>query len=193
VKLAYKPGSVQGSPPWAVIPLGRRLPGGSSNLPGGSASHAIAPLFGLAPDGVWSAVPVTRSAVGSYPTVSPSPDPARPSKTRGSRPALLQREEEAGLSPRSSSTRLCRLRRRSPACRPSADCSLFHFPSPRGARPLAGILLCGARTFLYMAKTPCSDCPASFTGASYLRGGKSGRSSAPPLNPTLCFAPFRVA
>ena len=27
-------------------------------------------------------------------------------------------------------------------------CFLFHFPSPRGARPLAGILLCAARTFL---------------------------------------------
>ena len=27
-------------------------------------------------------------------------------------------------------------------------CSLFHFPSPHDARPLAGILLCGARTFL---------------------------------------------
>jgi hypothetical protein len=75
VKLAYKPGSVQGRSPWAIIPLGRRLPDGSSDLPGSSASRAIAPLFGLAPDGVWRAVPVTRSAVGSYPTVSPSPVP----------------------------------------------------------------------------------------------------------------------
>lgn len=31
---------------------------------------------------------------------------------------------------------------------PSAVCFLLHFPSPRGARRLAGILLCGARTFL---------------------------------------------
>jgi hypothetical protein len=52
VKPVCKPGSVQGRTPAAVIPLGRRLPAGSSNLPGSSASSAIAPLFGLAPDGV---------------------------------------------------------------------------------------------------------------------------------------------
>ena len=37
---------------------------------------------------------------------------------------------------------------------------LLHFPSPHGARLLAGILLCGARTFLH-AQTH-SDCLASF-------------------------------
>src|SRR5690606_15084019 len=31
---------------------------------------------------------------------------------------------------------------------PSAVCSLLHFPSPLDARPLAGTLPCGARTFL---------------------------------------------
>src|SRR5690606_11688040 len=31
---------------------------------------------------------------------------------------------------------------------PSAVCSLLHFPSPCDARPLAGTLPCGARTFL---------------------------------------------
>ena len=31
---------------------------------------------------------------------------------------------------------------------PSAVCSLWHFPSPRGARALPGTLPCGARTFL---------------------------------------------
>jgi hypothetical protein len=31
---------------------------------------------------------------------------------------------------------------------PSAVCSLWHFPWPRGPRPLAGTLPCGARTFL---------------------------------------------
>jgi hypothetical protein len=35
-----------------------------------------------------------------------------------------------------------------PLARPSAVCSLLHFPSPRDARPLAGTLPCGARTFL---------------------------------------------
>ena len=47
----------------------------SSNLPGSSASHAIASLFGLAPDGVYHAVRVATSAVRSYRTISPLPDP----------------------------------------------------------------------------------------------------------------------
>ena len=42
-----------------------------------------------------------------------------------------------------------------------ADYSLWHFPSPRGVRPLTGILLCGARTFLCASELR-SDCPASF-------------------------------
>ena len=45
--------------------------------------------------------------------------------------------------------------------RPSAVYSLWHFPSPRGVRSLTGILLCGARTFLYASELH-SDCPASF-------------------------------
>ena len=95
---------------WTAIPLGVPLPARSSSLPGSSASHAQASLFGLAPDGVCRAVRVTTAAVSSYLTVSPLP-------------AL--------------------------ACaRTSAVCFLLHFPSPHGARPLAGILLCGARTFL---------------------------------------------
>ena len=42
-----------------------------------------------------------------------------------------------------------------------ADYSLCHFPSLHNVRQLAGILLCGARTFLCASKL-CSDCPASF-------------------------------
>jgi len=45
----------------------------------------------------------------------------------------------------------------------SAVCFLWHFPSPRGARPLAGIPLYGARTFLYAllpAQRPPSRLPA---------------------------------
>ena len=72
----------------AVIPLGPPLPTGSSGQPGSGASHAIAPLFGLAPDGVYRAASVTGDAVGSYPqgspprrvspaTVSPLPEPSR--------------------------------------------------------------------------------------------------------------------
>ena len=36
----------------------------------------------------------------------------------------------------------------SPVAGASAVCFLLHFPSPRDARPLAGTLPCGARTFL---------------------------------------------
>lgn len=36
--------------------------------------------------------------------------------------------------------------------RPLAVYSLLHFPSPHDVRPLAGILLCGARTFLCTTK-----------------------------------------
>ena len=61
-----------------IIPLGWPSPATSSNLPGRRADHALAPkcrpsLFGLAPSGVCHAVPVTRSAVRSYRTLSPLP------------------------------------------------------------------------------------------------------------------------
>ena len=67
-----------------AIPLGRRLPGASSNLPGrpgldtdpevSSRLHAKSPapsLFGLAPGGVCRAAGVAVGAVRSYRTVSP--------------------------------------------------------------------------------------------------------------------------
>ena len=68
----------------AAIPLDRPLPDGSRDLPGclGPATALppvrertsdATPLFGLAPGGACHAVPVTRSAVGSYPTLSPLP------------------------------------------------------------------------------------------------------------------------
>ena len=45
-------------------------------------SRASSPLlFGLAPRGVFRAVPIARDAVGSYPTVSPLPNEASESKT----------------------------------------------------------------------------------------------------------------
>jgi len=50
MKLAGKPGSVPAKRV-AAIHLGLALPPGSSDLPGSGASHAIATLFGLAPDG----------------------------------------------------------------------------------------------------------------------------------------------
>jgi hypothetical protein len=85
---AYKPGSGwHTSKPACVtaIPLGRRLPGASSNLPGRlvwtltSKSSALSrrslapPLFGLAPGGVCHAAGVAAGAVRSYRTVSPLP------------------------------------------------------------------------------------------------------------------------
>src|SRR5687767_7218957 len=62
-----------------VIPLGRPLPGGSSDLLGtwfdaGRAGGRIPrSLFGLAPGGVCRAPRVTAGAVRSYRTISPLP------------------------------------------------------------------------------------------------------------------------
>jgi hypothetical protein len=82
----YKPGSVGRSthvPRVTAIPLGRRLPGASSNLPGRPdpdtdpelpLARAFVPsLFGLAPGGVCHAADVAADAVRSYRTLSPLP------------------------------------------------------------------------------------------------------------------------
>src|ERR1700743_734210 len=83
-----KPGSVGRdacAPHVTAIPLGRRLPGASSNLPGWPdldtdpeasvlAHENFAPsLFGLAPGGGCRPAGVTADAVRSYRTVSPLP------------------------------------------------------------------------------------------------------------------------
>src|SRR5262252_2954458 len=83
---AYKPGSGQHANGFAcvtAIPLGRRLPGAASNLPGRQNPDTIpklhfranlAPsLFGLAPGGVCPAAGVAAGAVRSYRTISPLP------------------------------------------------------------------------------------------------------------------------
>ena len=81
--MACKPDSVQGFPldDHSSVPLvtkGIKLPTRASGLKrpcGGILSdqtHAR-PLFGIAPGGACHTVPVARSVVGSYPTVSPSP------------------------------------------------------------------------------------------------------------------------
>src|SRR5580704_7093177 len=79
-----------------AIPLGRRLPGASSNLPERPdldtipkrfvlARKAFAPfLFGLAPGGVCRAAGVTAGAVRSYRTVSPLPAPPVAGRSRRS-------------------------------------------------------------------------------------------------------------
>src|SRR5271157_1867274 len=57
-----------------VIPLGRPLLAGSSNLPGSQAERAAPPpLFGLAPRGVCLAGGIAPAAVRSYRTISPLP------------------------------------------------------------------------------------------------------------------------
>jgi len=69
-----------------------------------------------------------------------------------------------------------------PSRRPSAVCSLLHFPSPRGARELPGTLPCGARTFLrrrVRPKPPAAGDPhsrARGTGTP-LQEGRSRRAS----------------
>jgi len=60
----YKPSSVSSSGPpekAMIIHLGQQLPVASSNLPGNFGRAAlIVSLFGLAPNGVYQAFPVTR-------------------------------------------------------------------------------------------------------------------------------------
>ena len=73
---------------WTAIPLDVLLPARSSSLPGSSASHARASLFGLAPDGVCRASRVTTPAVSSYLAVSPLPARSRFAE-RGHRRSVL--------------------------------------------------------------------------------------------------------
>jgi hypothetical protein len=97
-KSADKPGSVaQPCGYGAVIPLVLALLQGSSSLPGCDASHAITPLFGLAPDGVYRASPVASPAVSSYLAVSPLPDRMRLHRTNAwlaPRPDPIQLSED---------------------------------------------------------------------------------------------------
>ena len=78
---------------------------------------------------------VARLAVRSYRTVSPLPDPPAPPAIREALGRSLARTPIAPI-----------IRRRHR--RPSAVCSLLHFPSARAAQALPGTLPCGARTFL---------------------------------------------
>jgi hypothetical protein len=57
----------------ATIPLGVRLLTRSSGHTRGSRAGNSILLFGLAPDGVWHARPITRPPVSSYLTFSPLP------------------------------------------------------------------------------------------------------------------------
>lgn len=91
VKRTYKPDSVPSRMCFTtaeIISLGSELPRTSSDLPEdlGRASRSPHPgmnaavvfLFGLASSDAYRAGDVTIPAVGSYPAVSPLPDPRRP-------------------------------------------------------------------------------------------------------------------
>ena len=114
---------------WATIPLGLTLPPGSSSLPGSDASHVITPLFGLAPDGVCHAVrryrgrggllPRQRFGVADAPVGTP---PFHPYLSFERRYLSVALSVALGRLPKQATY---------------------------NARPLAGILLCGARTFLH--------------------------------------------
>jgi len=62
--------------------------------------------------------------------------------------------------------------------------SLYHFPWPRDLRPLAGIPLYGARTFLPDDKHR-GDCPADFTILSLTETKPQPRLPAKELTPCL--------
>jgi len=81
---------------WTVIHLGRASPRVSSDLPGSRAGRTLgvtsnAPLFGLAPGGVYPATSVTGSAVRSYRTISPLP------QSRGNRGGIFSVALSVGL------------------------------------------------------------------------------------------------
>ena len=117
----------------AAIPLGDALPRRSSSLPGSSASHAFAPLFGLAPDGVYRAVrrwPRTRWALTP---------PFHPYLACGAIGGI-------SLLPESDDAKVA-LQAAPPPDPPTPSGGTFRHLG-YSARPLAGILLCGARTFL---------------------------------------------
>jgi hypothetical protein len=114
-----------------VIPLGRALLRGSSDLPGGCGApsrHASLrnrsfpgnpSLFGLAPCGVCPARRITATAVRSYRTFSPLPGPCGPRRY-----VFCGTFRPTGLN--------------------------------RPSRTLSGTLLCGVRTFL----PPCDERPS---------------------------------
>lgn len=152
MKLACKPGSVErpAAPRQPFIWADSCLPA-RATYPGAARAALLPPYLVLLRMGfsVPSVLPRPRWALTRQSrdphapcgarTVSPSPDPS-PSRYK------------------SETLRPCG---RKAGPRPSAVCSLCHFPSPRGVRQLAGILLCGARTFLCASELR-SDCPASF-------------------------------
>jgi len=117
----------------AIISLGRQLPAGSSDLPGGMADRTDPhrgrnpdfPLLGLAPSGVCRARPVARPAGALLPHRFTLTVPRTSGEARG-----------------------------------KAVCFLLHYPGPRGRWALPTTASCGARTFLSGSTGFRSDHPA---------------------------------
>jgi hypothetical protein len=145
-----------------VIPLGARLPVRSSDLPEGSASHANALYAVLLRMGFTlpPVLPRARCALTA---------PFHPCQTCAvqGHEGKAQREAAHSLSLRCKALPPCGSSARR---KTSAVCFLWHFPSPHGARPLAGILLFGARTFLCACYVR-SDCLAGFPLRTVTRSG----------------------
>jgi hypothetical protein len=83
--------SVERVAPEAAIPLGRRLPAGSSGLPGGVCGRAVLPLSGLAPGGVCRAARVAPGAGALLPhrfTLTCAGRTGRPARPRHRRSAF---------------------------------------------------------------------------------------------------------
>jgi len=104
---ACKPGSVWPlslrTGTWRPFILGVRCRAPHATYPDGGPKTApgvspAPPLFGLAPGGVYHAAPVARSAVGSYPTLSPLPR-CRPLAEPGNRGGLLSVALSLGSPP----------------------------------------------------------------------------------------------
>ncbi len=81
-----------------------------------------------------------------------------------------------------------------PLARPSAVCSLLHFPSARAAQALPGTLPCGARTFLdacaprLPSRLPLAKCTSRTTApgrdrCARIRRGAPAAMPAPPPRP----------
>lgn len=152
-----------------IIPLGRPLPVVSSSLPAGSNEPSLTArailrsrarrtrLHGLAPDGVCLAAPVTASAVGSYPAVSPLPGGLAPARrsllcctflgvtATGRYPASCS--SELGLSSRLDSPLARRRDRRSPVRRRRAQHGpAFRIPQASPYRPASARTRAPSRT-----------------------------------------------
>ena len=148
-QLACKPGSVWPRSPGAWQPFiwdGARAPPRAThpddeagNSPGAFAR--MSSLFGLAPGGVCHAVPVARSAVGSYPTFSPS---------------LRQRRPPCRWPGVCSETG-------------GAVCFLWHFPWGRPRRTLSGAVFPWSPDFPHPAAfRPLRSAAARPTGSAHV-------------------------